>query len=241
MKLYIGIVLTLFLGIMSLGSCQNDDFLYRDVARVRMVAEYRMAVGTDSVSFSFASEPSVVKEKAVNVALVVMGLVSDYERKVNLEVVPELTTALLSTHYDYPESVVIPANADSVNFQIVIKRTEDLMNKSVSLVVKVAESADFQVGAQEWSRLKVKWSDMIEKPSNWDKLEEFFGDYSEVKFRFILENTGVAVFTYGETNGMNWSQMYNYKTMVQAALVKYNDEHPGKPLVDEKDQAVTFP
>ncbi len=238
MKPYIGIILLL---LCVSGGCKNDDFFYQDVARVRMEAEYRMAVGTDSVNYSFATESSAVKEKKVKVLLTLMGTVVPQERKVKLLVDPKLTTAQKETHYVFPETVVLPGEADTVSFYVTLKRTDELENSFVYLTIRLAETEDFLVGVTEWSRLKIKWSDMIEKPVNWDKLQEFFGEYSEVKFRFILEHTGVSEFTYGQENGMNWSQMYNYKTMVQAALVKYNDEHPGKPLVDENNKVVTFP
>lgn len=238
MKIYIGIIILLaFVP----GGCKNEDFLYRDVARVRMEAEYRMAVGTDSVSYSFATEASTLKEKQIKVMLTLMGETLPQEREIKLMADPEGTTAQEGVHYDFPEIVKLPANAGTVSFYVTLKRTEELVNTTVFLTLCLEKNGDFQVGVTEWSRLKIKWSDMIKKPVNWDKLQEFFGEYSEIKFRFILEHTGVSEFTYGEDGGMNWSQMYNYKTMVQAALVQYNEEHPGKPLMDENNKVVTFP
>lgn len=224
-----------------MNACGNDDFLYQDEPRVRIEAEYRMAVGTDSVIYSFATEAATVEETAINVDLTIMGNTTDFDRKVSLAVDPKLTTAKADVHYSFPESVIIPADKRSAQFRVILKRSKDLQTAAVYLILKVTESSDFKVGVEEWSRLKIKWSDIIEKPNNWDKLTEFFGEYSVVKHRFILETTGIAVFTYGEENSMNWSQMNNYKMMLQVALEKYNNEHPGKPLTAENNKAVTFP
>lgn len=232
---------TAVMALLMMNACGNDDFLYQDEPRVRIEAEYRMAVGTDSVSYSFATEAKTITETAIQVDLTIMGNTADFERKVDLTFDPKRTTAKKDIHYSFPESVIIPANKRSAQFQVIIKRTGDLEEAAVYLTIRIAENKDFKVGVEEWSRLKIKWSDIIEKPSNWDKLTEFFGEYSVTKYRFILETTGIAVFTYGSENGMNWSQMNNYKMMVQDALEKYNNAHPGSPLTDENNKAVTFP
>jgi hypothetical protein len=78
------------------------------------------------------------------------------------------------------------------------------------------------------------------KPNNWDNLTEFFKDYSDTKYRFIIDVLQIADFTYGQSNGMTWGEMNNYRLRVIQALQEYNAAHPGNPLTDENNQLVTF-
>lgn len=57
---------------------------------------------------------------------------------------------------------------------------------------------------------------------------EFFGDYSETKYRFIISTLGVSQFTYGEAEGMTWGEMWNYRLRMVAALEEYNATHSGE-------------
>jgi hypothetical protein len=81
---------------------------------------------------------------------------------------------------------------------------------------------------------------MISRPLNWDDLTEFFGGYSDVKFRFIISTLGIAEFTYLDAGGMTWGVMYNYRLLLAEALAAYNAAHPTAPLTDENNQLVTF-
>jgi hypothetical protein len=118
-----------------------------------------------------------------------------------------------------------------------VNRTTDLQDNGVRLYIKVVESTDFKVGVQERNHLLVKWNDILSRPTNWNDLVEFFGTFSLVKYRFILNNTGVSEFNI-ET--MSWAQLMNYKIKLRNALNVYNEAHPGDPLRDENGQYVTF-
>lgn len=74
-------------------------------------------------------------------------------------------------------------------------------------------------------------------PKNWDDLEEFFGTFSLVKYRFIINTTGVSEF---DTSVMSWAQLMNYKIMLKNALDQYNAANPTNPLTDENGQFITF-
>lgn len=224
-------------------ACDNKDFLYNEGnAFIRIEGEKNLTVDSDSIIFSFAKFPATILEQTITVKASVIGLTADYARELELVVDPTKTTAIQGTHYEFTSVNTIPANASYINIPVVIKRTSELENSSVSLYIKVEDNDDFKAGVNEQNHLKIKWSDSIVKPSNWDAyLSEFFGEYSEVKFRFIIEQTGIGEFTYGNTEGMNWSQMNNYKLIVQAALLSYNEAHPGNVLRDENDNPITFP
>ena len=119
-----------------------------------------------------------------------------------------------------------------------MKRSTLLQEKSVKLYIKVQPSNDFAPGVNEENHILVIWNDMVSKPTNWDELEEFFGDYSTTKYRFMIANAGGI--TGFDTDAMSWAELQSYKIKFVNALNKYNEEHPDAPLRDENGVFVTF-
>lgn len=217
-------------------ACENDKFYYQDEARIRIEGPYEWAVGTDSLIFSFATYPEQVKEQEMEMTLYVMGEATSTDRTAKLAVDANLTTAQ-DAQYVFPETITIPAGKLEASFIITLKRTEDLSEKTVSLYLKVAKNSDFNEGVIEQDHFCIKWNDILGKPKNWDtELFEFFGEFSLVKYRFIINTIG-----FGEFGGnMSWSELMNYQIMMKNALDEYNAAHPNEPLTDENGQLVTF-
>lgn len=223
---------------LGLASCSNDDFLYQDVARVRLVGPNNYTAGSDSLTFTFATSASDVQEKVMEVDVEVMGNVADHDRTANISLDKSKTTAS-SDMYEFPHSVVIPAGKNKGTLAVTLKRSDLLQSKLAKLYLKVENSADFAVGVNEQNHLLLIWSDMISKPTNWDDdLKEFFGDYSDTKYRFMLANAeGLSEF---DTDNMSWGELQSYKIKFANALNAYNEAHPGAPLTDENGVLVTF-
>lgn len=58
---------------LSLASCSDDDFLYQDQARVRLVGPKNYTSGTDSLKFSFATYTEETTEMNMDIDVCVMG------------------------------------------------------------------------------------------------------------------------------------------------------------------------
>ncbi len=217
-------------------SCENDGFYYQDEARIRMVGPSDWTLDTDSIEFSFANYSSTVTDTTFDVVLYVMGTVSDQDRTASIEIVEEETTAS-SSFYTVDESVVIPAGQDSIILPVKIYRDESLEEDTVTLFLEVVENDDFKVGVSEEDHLKIIWNDILSKPTNWDDLEEFFGSYSLVKYRFIIDTLNIATF---DTDELTWAQLKNYQIVLVEALRVYNEENSGNPLTDEDGDLVSF-
>lgn len=217
-------------------ACENDKFYYQDEARVRIEGPYEWAVGTDSLTFSFAVYPSQVQEQDMEMKLYVMGEAAATDRTAKLAIDRTLTTAN-DDQYVFPETVTIPAGKLEAPFIVTLKRA-DLTSGTVSLYFRVVETNDFKVGVIEQNHFCIKWNDTLSKPKNWDtELLEFFGEYSLVKYRFIIDTIGFGEFS---ATSMSWSELTNYKIIMKTALDEYNDAHPGEPLKDENGLLVTF-
>lgn len=217
-------------------ACENDKFYFQDDARVRIEGPYEWAVGTDSLTFSFAVYPSQVQEQDMEMKLYVMGEAAATDRTAKLAIDRTLTTAN-DDQYVFPETVTIPAGKLEAPFIVTLKRA-DLTSGTVSLYFRVVETNDFKVGVIEQNHFCIKWNDTLSKPKNWDtELLEFFGEYSLVKYRFIIDTIGFGEFS---ATSMSWSELTNYKIIMKTALDEYNDAHPGEPLKDENGLLVTF-
>ncbi len=166
-----------------------------------------------------------------------MGDVADHDRTVNLAVEQSMTTASAS-QYSVPETVVVPAGQTKGTFSVKLRRDASLQQKSVRLYLKVVPSGDFKPGVNEENHIVFIWTDVLSKPNNWADLEPFFGTYSNVKYRFMLEHLGDE----GElsTDTMSWAKLNSLRIRFQNALNDYNAAHPGNPLTDEFGNLVTF-
>lgn len=218
-------------------SCENDDFLYQDTPRVRLEADEIWALGTDSLTYTFTTAGTDVQEKTINVDAVIMGEVAAKDRVANLTANTQKTTANASL-YNFPAQVTIPAGQSRATFQVTLRRSAELQQKEVRLYIEVVESADFGSGVTERNHVIIKWNDKITRPTNWDSLQEYFGTYSDAKYRFMLAN--VPAGTEFSTETMSWSQLMNYKFLFTNALNEYNAAHPGNPMTDENGVLVDF-
>lgn len=222
---------------LTLAACSVDDFTYQDTARVRLEGPEIYAAGTDSLTFSFVTYSSDTQEKVMDIDVLVMGNVAEYDRTAAVQVVADKTTAT-SDQYELPLTVTIPAGEAKGTLPVTLKRSETLQTKAVRLCIEVASSSDFQVGVEEQKQFTLIWNDILTMPSNWDDLEEFFGSYSNTKYRFMIENAdGITEF---DADTMSWAQLQSYKMKFQNALNDYNDAHPGNPLRDENGVLVSF-
>lgn len=230
-KLYLAIT-----ALIALFACKNDPFYFNSDARLRMEGPVVWTLGTDSLEFSFANYSSTITDTTFDVMVYVMGEAVDVARTAEFEIDPSLTTAETAM-YSFPESVTIPAGAYSATLPVTINRTEALLTSHVRMYIKVKENADFKIGVNEQNHLLLKWSDILSKPNNWDDLTEFFGEYSLVKYKFIIDVLNTGSF---DTDKLSWAQMKNYQIELAEALRVYNLAHPGEPLTDENGNLISF-
>lgn len=229
MKKHIQYLLIVCLYLVVGTSCENEGFKYRDEARIRMEGPSEWTLDTDSLEFSFVSYPDSVTEMVMNVNLYVMGYTTDYDRTATVTAVADKTTATTDL-YEFPTTVTIPAGQNYGVCAVTLKRAPILEETTVRLYLKIVPSADFASGVIEQDHLLLKWNDILSRPNNWDDLEEFFGTYSDAKYRFILNNSGVTEF---DTDEMSWAEMNNYKLVLTNALNEYNTANPNDPILDE--------
>lgn len=244
-KLLLALTTISFLG----QGCTKSELLRYEA--IDMVYFYKdpYKANNDSFNYSFAIKPDGLQEDTVWLTMRIMGEARDFDRVVNLAPDPDGTTAVLGTHYYLPP-YIIPAGAFSANLPVVVKRTPEMKTQSVTILLKVIESADFAPGvpnspvtgslAGAGLHYLVRVSDFLVKPSNWDNmLVIFFGSYSQVKYKFIIDVTGKTEFPFGPPPQMSYGELLYYKAFVKMKYQEY--EALNGPLIDEFGSPLAFP
>ena len=203
----------------------------------------------DSITYSFATKSASRVQDTVKVPLRIMGLAKNVDRKVNVRVIADSTTAIEGTHYQILPAVV-PANSYTGYIPVLVKRNATLKTSELRVMLEVLESADFKpgvpnspvVGSRSGGaiRILVKLNDYLTKPSNWDSfLVFYFGTFSQVKYSFVISVTGRSEFSTSGTDPVSTSLITYYKLLCKQALNDYTAANGS--LNDEFGSPITFP
>lgn len=216
-----------------------------------MVYIYKEAFNTkrDSAICSFAIKSNSLLVDTVKIAVRIMGTAKNYDREVKLMAVDSVTTAVAGVHYQFLP-YVIKAGAYKADLPVVINRTADMKTQSFTLTVQVVETKDFKPGvpnspvagnfAGASIRYFIRMNDYLSKPSNWDsQLNGYFGAFSQVKYKFIIDVTGITEFVTGAAPLMSVGEITYYKAFVKSKWLDYVAVNG--PLIDENGGTITFP
>lgn len=190
---------------------------------------------TDSAEFSFATTPSSVTSDVVLISYRIIGNSAPIDREINL-VVRDGATAKSGYHYKLGPTVV-KANQFTAEVPVYVYRKAGLKDSTVQVIFDIKESADLKQGYPSRLRYKLTITDILKKPTIWDSAwKTYFGEYSEVKFRFLLSVTGRT-----DWNSFPYPGDSRFLAgRARNALLEYNQTHD-KPLTDENGQEVFFP
>lgn len=225
-----------------LAGCKEEPYLWESADYVRIEGPEEWTQGTDSMMFTFSIYPEEMTEFTVEAVLFVQGRVADHDRTIRLSVDESRTTAR-AEDYEMPEEVVMKAGEYRADFEILLRRSPELADTTVRLQVGIDPSSALQHGVQSESGLTIAWNDEITEPANWADLEEFFGSYSDTKYRFIISTLGIATFPYGVEEDFTWGRMWNYRLTMIEALEAYNNDpsNPDRPMSDkETGELISF-
>jgi hypothetical protein len=229
MKLTIYKSLLIFTTVATLMSCSKDDrLLFNEPTSIYVEAT------PDSVDYTFATSPATVLTDTINIPFRIIGTSSESDRKISF--VPRAdATAKEGYHYKIGEAV-IRANEFSTTVPVYVFRKAGLKDSVVTVILDLKESADFKLGYADRLNYKISITDILLKPTLWDGVwSGYFGSYSEVKFRFLLEATGRT-----NWNAYPFPQDTRYLSQkAKNALLAYNQANGD--LIDENGEVVIFP
>ena len=196
MKIWIFICITLILC-----GCENERPLYDGekfgVSGIYFQYTSRTMNGKpiyqDSILFSFQNVTSGIEEYELKIPVKLLGFVADYPRAFKVNVCGGSAIEgedFLALKNEY----IFPADTAESFFPIILKRTEKLIDKEISIELELVENNYFHLlmpqiisagDTLDATRFKVVYSEIITKPFYWLAASSYFGDFSPKKIQIL--------------------------------------------------------
>ncbi|WP_442588423.1 DUF4843 domain-containing protein [Pedobacter sp. AW31-3R] len=213
-----------------MASCKEDEGLFFNSATNVYVTS-----SPDSVIYTFATRPSSLMADTVKIACTIMGSSSAEDRPITF-VARDSSTAKANYHYKLLPGVV-KANAFVAEIPVVVYRRAGLKDSTLQVIFDIKDNDQLKAGYPNRLRYKITLDDKLGKPSNWETYwKNHFGDYSEVKFRFLISATGRTSWNSSALPG----ELAYLNGQARYALLQYNESNV-LPLRDEFGNLVFFP
>ncbi len=163
----------------------------------------------DSLGFSFAFEPESVTQSVFNLQVSVQGMVVDYDREISVKVNPN-STAVSGIHFSLPDKIIFGANKATDSVPVTFYRTQDMQDSTFSLILDLAESADFVVDMKDkvldeltgktlsFTSFEITVNDILVTPRYWYR--SYFGNFSIKKLKLMSELLDIPLDYYEENN-----------------------------------------
>ena len=184
--------ITYMLSLLALVACQErTPEFFQDITGVYFNNTSATMSVTDSLDLTFVYEAGDEMEVPVKVQL--LGRSADQDRP--LAVTVSSDNAREGVDYVLPQQAVMPAGASSVDYVVVLKRTDALKSerKMIHLTLHANEHFDLPVSKMEQIAdtvsivdVRIYFSDMFTKaPAAWD--ENLLGEFTQQKFELICK------------------------------------------------------
>ncbi|WP_432712577.1 DUF4843 domain-containing protein [Pedobacter sp.] len=214
---------------LGISSCKQNELLLFE----QETAVY-VNLSTDSTVYTFATTAESVVEDTVFIKYRIIGKPSPIDRTIKLATLAG-ATAKEGYHYSLGQTV-IKANEFETDVPVYLYRKAGLKDSTVAVVFEIKENEFFKPGYFDQLTHKITITDILKKPTRWESTwVPYFGAYSEVKFRFLLD---VTQKTDWESSPFPQDSRY-LSQRAKNALLEYNQEKGA--LIDEFGMEVTFP
>lgn len=251
--LILGITLLSLLG---LTSCDKEvietysatDNIYFSRA---MFPEYKNGPLIDSTGFSFGLDQATITERIYPLVIQVQGKVSDLDRKVKLTVDPT-STAILGTHFTFPENVVMRAGKEIDTVFIKVLRTPDMKNGNLTMVLNLEENEFFSTKMQSkvtnvltgktrsYVHFKLSFNDKLSTPISWQP--GFFGVFTAKKFFLMCDLMDLKPEMFNQpqgSTGLSIPEMQYYASFMRRYLA--DQKANGNTIYEEDGKEMLFP
>ncbi|MFT4093527.1 MAG: DUF4843 domain-containing protein [Niabella sp.] len=233
---YISVII-IFLLLFS--SCKKDEIKSYDGSEG--ISFYIGQYDADSLSYSFAFSFTPKTRDTVFIKMRVTGAAKDYDRTISVKAAAG-STAREGVDYILPE-VALPADSLTINYPVIVLNSAEMTTQTFRLITEVVPNEDFEQGAigQEVGltynvkNIKLDITNRIVEPSYWSSVASVFGTFSQTKFQFMVEVTGLTDFSF---DAIGIDGYYNLPVKLRNALAAY--EAVNGPLIDEFGNRVTF-
>lgn len=240
-----------------LAACKKQELLqYSEKPRVYLRLEKKAFYGpfptatAGNLRVDYLPQNSSKKTDTLALTIQVSGEASNSPRPFILERSANPGNAVEGVDFDFlDKNFLIPAGLYKTSLRVVIRRNPNMAKKEVSFAYNLKENEHFELGPKAdstrffsdegvMSMVAINFvaRDIAIKPANWDAfIATYFGVYSEVKYRFVIDVLAKISFP----SDTQPSLMNGNRTKLRTALTKYNAAHPEK-LKDENGIDISF-
>ncbi|MBT2564119.1 DUF4843 domain-containing protein [Pedobacter sp. ISL-68] len=210
---------------------------------------YELLHTTTVRSYSFALQATQKQKDTLFIPLRITGKLSDQPRTVLLKTA-QGTTATAGVDFELKE-FTIPAGASKFNYPLILLNSAGMASNVYRIVLEPAETKDFTLGTfgqtpattlnlgteENFRYLKVDVTSQYIEPAYWSiYLLADFGEFSAVKYKFMVKTLGITDFSYDKIGS---DGLLNFPVTLRNALAAY--EAANGPLLDENGQQISFP
>jgi hypothetical protein len=207
---------------------------------------YVVSGSADSTNYSFANQIKQKSTDTIFIRMRVMGTSVDRPREIEVKALKS-TTAKEGVHFKLPK-IILPADSLTVTYPIILINTEDLKTTTYHLEVAVKENSEFIQGVVGQANVStrnipsyiINFNNQLIQPDYWKYIANYFGVYSNVKYRFMIDVCGFSDFKPDSIGGpLSYSDFLNYNVKLKNALNDYIKVHG--PMLDETGLEISFP
>ncbi len=173
------------------------------------------SASSDSIAYTFAKYPNRTKD-TLRLPITVLGKPMSTDRTIIVEKgTGSDVNATEGVHYKLLGPYTMPANKITTTIPVVIYRTADMDNLTITFVLQLRTNESFQSGISSKTSLKVKVG-YLQKPVSWGDYGSTvgwagnsanFGTWTKTKYKMILDalydpvsDTTVTEFPYSSLN-----------------------------------------
>lgn len=229
-------------------ACKKEDYLYRDVSS-RIWLGRRDTVGpaiyiSDSSIGSFKLLPATAQTDTLYVTANVTGITAATDRPFTLKVLDGQTNV---TTADYTiGQPVVPANSFMAQVPVIVKKNVpglDLTKERAILTLLFVPNEHFLYATPGTDTFRIVWVNYLSKPNSWTAVQGALGNFSQAKYKFILDFYGPVDF---ERYRGNTNLSLGLQSALKKALRDYNNNPAnqgrpeGWPYLDDNGTPLTF-
>ncbi|WP_145861010.1 DUF4843 domain-containing protein [Pedobacter suwonensis] len=198
-------------------------------------------LNSDSINYSFALQPELKTRDTVFIKMRLVGKPANIARGIKLKALAG-STARPNVDYLLPE-IKLPANEIFVNYPLVVLNSPEMDKQTFQLLLGVDPQSELVPGApgvavglsSNLPVMKVNMTGQLIKPDYWQNIVFLFGDFSRVRFQFMVKVTGLTNFS---PNVVDLGEIFRLQVKLKKALADYVQANG--PLIDEFGKQVTF-
>ncbi|WP_316794672.1 DUF4843 domain-containing protein [Pedobacter frigoris] len=251
-------LLIIFIGCLMFAACKKESLqqyteksrVYLSLRRDSLYSKFPLSTAGNLI-IDYAPQKSTKQKDTLRLRIQISGSAANSDRAFVFERNASIGTAKEGTDFDLlDKSFLMPAGKFNTIVRVVVYRNPNMAKQPVTFAYNVKANENFELGpdrdtigftnnsaVMNMVALRVTAKDILVKPDNWESyIKTYFGVYSEVKHRFVIDITGLVNFpaaTYPV------GRMNTFRNTLRTALTKYNTEHPEK-LKDENGIEISF-